>query len=284
MRMRTIPLMFAAAFAAGCTAKQQAASTPPAAVEQAGSATPAVVTIHAHDFAFDAPNAIRAGVTTFHLINDGPGLHHVQLVRLDSGRTFADLQQALKNPGPPPRWVSFVGGANAPDPHGESNATLDLQPGSYALLCLVDMPGGIPHFAKGMVHPLTVTADSSAGVAPTADVDIALNDYGFALSKPLTAGAHVIAVTNPSSQLHEVEIVRLAPGRTVQDMLAWISKMQGPPPGSAIGGGTAISPGAREEFKAKLTPGNYALICFIPDAKDGKPHFLHGMVHELTVS
>lgn len=33
------------------------------------------------------------------------------------------------------------------------------------------------------------------------------------------------------------------------------------------------------EFKA----GHYALICFVPDAKDGQPHAMHGMVKEFTI-
>jgi hypothetical protein len=32
-----------------------------------------------------------------------------------------------------------------------------------------------------------------------------------------------------------------------------------------------------------LTPGEYGLICFAPDAKDGKPHFTHGMMTQFTV-
>jgi hypothetical protein len=32
-----------------------------------------------------------------------------------------------------------------------------------------------------------------------------------------------------------------------------------------------------------LEPGQYGLICFIPDAKDGKPHSAHGMTETLTV-
>jgi len=32
-----------------------------------------------------------------------------------------------------------------------------------------------------------------------------------------------------------------------------------------------------------LKPGRYALICFLPDASDGKPHFEHGMVREIEL-
>src|ERR1700743_238478 len=53
-----------------------------------GSFDPATrkVVVHAKDFAFDAPDSISAGWTSFHVVNDGPMLHHVQIVRLDSGK------------------------------------------------------------------------------------------------------------------------------------------------------------------------------------------------------
>ena len=34
---------------------------------------------------------------------------------------------------------------------------------------------------------------------------------------------------------------------------------------------------------ADFPPGEYALICLLPDAKDGRPHFMHGMMQHLTV-
>jgi uncharacterized cupredoxin-like copper-binding protein len=45
-----------------------------------------------------------------------------------------------------------------------------------------------------------------------------------------------------------------------------------------------MAPGEQEFFSADFTPGRYVLICFVPDARDGKPHFVHGMAQELTVS
>jgi hypothetical protein len=32
-----------------------------------------------------------------------------------------------------------------------------------------------------------------------------------------------------------------------------------------------------------LVPGTYVLVCFVPDAHDGKPHSQHGMIRQLTV-
>ncbi len=286
MRMRSIPVFLAlAAAVAACTAKEESATKTPA-VAQAGApaASPNVVKIEARDFAFVAPDSIPAGVTTFQLTNDGPSFHHMQLVRLDSDKTAADLMKAMKNPGPPPRWAVFVGGPNAPNPKAVSNATLDMTAGNYAVLCLVDVPDGVPHFAKGMVHPLTVVASSANAAAPKPDVTVSLADYSFAVSTALAAGKHVVDVENTGPQPHEVEVVKLAPGATPDKMIAWIMKPNGPPPGSAIGGVAALVPGAHAQFAADFTPGNYALICFIPDGKDGKPHFMHGMVKTITVS
>lgn len=284
MHMRYAALIAAMSLAAACSHKKTVASGEASQVEQAGAAAPAVVTIHARDYAFDAPDTIAAGVTTFHLVNDGPGLHHVQLARLDSGKTMADVVASFKHPGRLPRWLVVVGGPNAPAPHASSDATIDLPPGNYALLCMVDVPGGMPHVTQGMLHSLTVRPSASAAAAPPADVAITLQDYGFATSRPLSAGAHVVDVSNSATQAHEVEFVRLDPGKSVSDMLAWLQKMQGPPPGTAIGGGAAIAPGEHEQVRIDLTPGHYAMICFVHDAKDGQPHFVHGMVHDFTIS
>ena len=103
--------IFAAALlAAACESKQKPATPPPA---------PAVVTIHASDFSFDAPAAIPAGVTTFHLVNDGPGLHHALFVRLDNGKTVADLLTSMKTLRALPAWVTYVGGPTVPEPGKE---------------------------------------------------------------------------------------------------------------------------------------------------------------------
>jgi hypothetical protein len=62
-----------------------------------------------------------------------------------------------------------------------------------------------------------------------------------------------------------------------------MEKMDGPPPGKALGGVAGIAPGMSQSFTADFTPGNYALICFLPDATDGKPHFVHGMIQQIAV-
>jgi hypothetical protein len=242
-----------------------------------------VVRVTGEDFKFDAPDEIPAGLTEFRFLNKGPALHHMAVLKLADGKTIDDLHAALANPGPPPKWVKEYGGPNAPAPGVEGNATLMLEPGNYVLICFVDI-GGPPHFTKGMVRALRVVP----AAAPTpssleADATLELFDYNFKLSSPIRAGTRIIKVHNVGQQHHEIELVQLAPGATVSQMMTWIAKMEGPPPGKALGGVAGMDTGMSQYFTADFQPGNYALICFLPDAKDGKPHFAHGMVQQITV-
>src|SRR6478736_314045 len=117
-------LVIAAATTLCACSEKEAAKPDTTKVAQAGAAGAAaslgsfdpathIAVVHGKDFSFDAPDSVTAGWTTFHFVNDGPGLHHAQLVRLDSGKTVADLEAALKTPGQPPRWIVEVGGPNA---------------------------------------------------------------------------------------------------------------------------------------------------------------------------
>jgi hypothetical protein len=243
-----------------------------------------VVKVVGEDFRFDAPDEIPAGLTEFRFLNKGPSLHHMAVLRLTEGKTIEDLRKLLASPpGPPPSWVKEMGGPNAPDAGLEANATMRLEPGNYALICFVDI-GGPPHFTKGMVRPLRVVPVRGAAAANArADATIDLFDYSFKLSSPIRAGTRTIRVHNIGQQHHEVELVQLAPGATVPDFMKWMQKMDGPPPGKALGGVAGMETGMTQYFSADFTPGNYALICFLPDAKDGKPHFVHGMVQQITV-
>ena len=277
---RTSTVWLAAALVACATKDASVDSTKGG--QTSGPNAPHVVTVNAKDFAFTTGDTIQSGMTTFRLINGGRTLHHIVLARLDSGKTITDLGAALKA-GQPPGWAVMIGGPNAPDPRGESNATLDVAPGSYALLCLIDI-GGVQHFARGMIKALTVIpATGPAVAAPIADDSVTLTDYAFTLSRPLSSGHHTFRVVNTAGQRHELQLIKLAPGKTAKDLLDWIKSPKGRPPASAIGGISPGLPGGPLYFSADITPGNYFLVCFVRDEKDGKAHIDHGMSLTQTV-
>ena len=242
-----------------------------------------VVQVVGEDFKFDAPDVIPAGLTEFRFLNKGPAIHHMALLKLTGGKTVDDLVNALGQPGPLPSWAKELGGPNASAPGEEANAILTLEPGNYAFICFVDI-GGPPHFAKGMVKPLRVVPSTNpSGPKPKADVTATLFDYSFKLSSPIRAGKRTIRVHNAGPQVHEVQLVQLAPGVSLGEFMKWMEKMEGPPPGKPLGGIAGIESGMSQYFSADFVPGSYALLCFVPDSKDRKPHFAHGMVQQIEV-
>lgn len=246
-----------------------------------------VVTVHAKDFSFSGPKTVKSGISTFRLVNDGKEMHHLQLIKLDKGKTMADLAAELKKPGPPPTWMHEVGGPNPAIPGATVEATLALEPGSYVMVCFVPSPGSTaPHVMKGMMADFTVTPAATGASEAVADATVHLSDYAFTIDKPLTAGHRVLKVVNDAKQDHEAILVELAPGKTAADVGTWVEKemMKGPPPGKPIGGMAAIANGRTGTFPVDLKPGKYGLICFVPDAKDGKSHFMHGMTKTITVA
>jgi uncharacterized cupredoxin-like copper-binding protein len=293
----------AAALVVSAVVGPHAALVPPPAADAAPAPPPAapparVVTVTARDFAFEMPDTLVAGRTELQLVNRGAELHHASLVRLDAGKTAADFFAALKAGGPPPAWAHDAGGPNAPAPGATSAAVVDLTPGAYVFVCFIPSPDGTPHVMKGMTRAFTVVAEPRARLAaagrgaarPPApmvtrapDVVMTLNDYDFALSAPLTRGRHVVRVRNVAAQPHEVFVARLAPGTSASQALAWLEKMQGPPPLQPLGGVVGLAKGAENDIPLDLAPGEYAFFCFLPDAKDGKPHVAHGMVKQFTV-
>ena len=256
-------------------------------IASVASAQARTVTITASDFKFDAPDSIAAGLTTFELINKGTEMHHMQIIRLEQGKTMADVNAALQNPAaPPPAWVTLVGGPNGAVPHGPAvSVAVSLTPGQYVLLCFIPSPDGKPHVAKGMVRPLTVVGGASVAQAglPKADNVMTLYDYNFDLDKPLTAGRRTIQIRNTGKQFHEVFIAKLPTGTPVTAMMEWLSGgMKGPPPVLPVGGIVGITAGEVNFATVDLEPGEYGLYCFLV-GPDGKEHVQHGMFKKITV-
>jgi uncharacterized cupredoxin-like copper-binding protein len=247
---------------------------------------PTVVTVRANDFAFIPPQTVKSGTVTFRLVNEGKELHHLTIIQLPKGKTVKDYMAAVQADHRPPAWATDVGGPNFAGPGMTVSSTLTLAPGEYGLICWIPSPGDkTPHAMKGMVSSLTVTNQKSTDKEPVADIDLHLKDYAFELSKPLTVGRRTFRVVNDAEQPHEVVFMQMAPGKTMRDFGAWeAGGMKGPPPAKPLDGIANLAKGRTGYFTVDIEPGTYGMICFVPDAKDGKPHVEHGMAKEFVVA
>jgi hypothetical protein len=115
--------------------------------------------------------------------------------------------------------------------------TIDLRPGAYVLACFVQSPDGVPHLAKGMLRPFQVTAAKVTAAAPETYGAVSMVDFGYTMPKTLPAGHSTLKVVNDGKQHHEVSVLRLAPGKTIEDVKRYLGgKPEGPPPAEPVGG------------------------------------------------
>ena len=239
----------------------------------------------ARDYGFSGPDRLPAGRTTVRIVNEGQDLHHIQFLKLLRGKSASDFRAAIAaDAGRLPSWVEHAGGPNAHLPGSEAAATVNLTEGDYVLICWIPDKNGVPHVVLGMQKALSVRGGKPTKVStPQPAVSVKQVDYQFILSKPIRAGLQTIEVRNHGTQPHELVVVRLSPGASVQDVVASFEPgASGPPKGVLVSGITGIEKGERVTFTGEFEPGQYGLICFIPDAT-GRPHFLRGMTTELTV-
>lgn len=279
--VRSIPLLASLLLASALT--WVGGSQVAAAGASRGAST---VVFVANDYGFTGPDRIPAGVTTMQVVNKGQDLHHIQLLKLQQGKTAEDFHAAMAaDPSRTPAWVKFVGGPNAVIPGRDSAATMNLTEGDYLLICLIPDKQGVPHVALGMHKPLSVRGAKATVVSePKAGLAITTADFRFAPSEPITAGLHTIQVTNRGSMAHEVVVVKLNPGVSAKEFgVAAESGASGPPPGMPIGGIVGLDSGEHGFFTARFEPGSYGLICFFPDPVTGKPHYMHGMTADFIV-
>ncbi|HET9293176.1 MAG TPA: hypothetical protein VFO06_02715 [Gemmatimonadales bacterium] len=299
MKHRTLGSLWMALVAAlpACTARDEAPRRDPA------TPAPNLVRLTATEYAFQAPDTIPAGWTTFRLANHGEEVHYGHIVQLEPGRTVPELvdayAEAIRTSGPRPKWVTRFGGPGGTAPGDSSRVTQYLEPGSYVWICPIEDDEGAPHFAKGEVRPFVVHAAgpivANRAAAPEADMVVRLMDYSFALDTPLRAGRHTIRVENAGVEPHDLVLMKLAPGKTADDVETWLNPERArradqagePAPsleslGTGAGGIAAIAPGMESFFEADLSPGEYVLVC-MTTAPDGRSHIEHGMIRQVNV-
>ena len=113
---------------------------------------------------------------------------------------------------------------------------------------------------------------------------ISLSEFTFLPDASFT-GIGTVAIKNVGTQVHELIIVKEAPGATVDKVKNFFVKPTGAPPFTSAGGVVGLGPGQTMYQAMALTPGKYVLLCSFPDPTKGNvPHALEGMVKEITVS
>lgn len=281
-----IAVLLAAVVLGACGDDEEGADDDDGAGEQAAASE---INVKTSEYAYSIPSPIvRGGLVELTLDNTGgKEPHEAELVRLDPGKTMADLKAAAGQQGPPPAWAHPEGGPGPIDPGTTAVYTGNLEAGTYVLQCHVPAPDGKDHLAHGMITEIKVEAGEE-GEIPEGDVTVGANEYDFTNTDKLKAGEQTVRVENQGKEAHHWAMAALAPGKTAQDAIAFFSAQTppaGPPPTTGFPGLVAtLAPGDEAARTLELKSGTtYLMICFIP-APDGQPHAAKGMLKEIKIA
>ncbi len=87
--------------------------------------------------------------------NDGNEAHEMLVLKLESGAQVSDLLRSVD--GTIPGGISVIGQLTLLPGETGSIALVDLNPGSYAIVCLLPDSAGVPHLSYGQQTTFTVT-------------------------------------------------------------------------------------------------------------------------------
>lgn len=267
----------------------------------AASAYPELVIVST-EYTFEMPATAESGYTRITLDNQGAADHHAMFFRFNDGVTQDQFMQVLMS-GDLLALADIGGSYGGPltNPGGQASVIMFLDPGTYAVICLIPDEQGVPHVAHGMLAMLEVTEGAGAAADPAADGTITLVEMAFeGLPAEVPAGTYLWEVVNGGTQFHEMAIYQLAPGVPAQAIIASITapppaspeavgpaatpEESGPPPFVAGTGAAPMSPGATNYVELNAQPGEYLVVCFVPDAETGMPHAVMGMIGSFTVA
>ena len=174
-------------------------------------------------------------------------------------------------------------------PGQETGTWTELKAGHYGVMCFVPAPDGSPHFAHGMVKTFDVTGSKSSAKPPQDGVvDVTLTDTSIKVPAGDAPQHATIKVTNSGTAPHNFSIVKLEPGKTLDDAKAYFDTLfntgtapAGTPPATLVGGVGDILPGGIAYLDWNLKPGHYGYVSTDGDAPNDD--YTKGMKGEFDV-
>lgn len=263
----------------------QAAQRRPAA-PRAGGIQGSELVIVINDKGFDAPSQVEAGLVNVRLFNRSTATQHIAILKVDRLDRVASIAEYLRSGDWNVPWISRMGGPESSAPGAVSSVSMMLVPGRYVVAQLPVAPTREGPLVLAEVQELAVIrpADGTApATLPATEVSLVMNEWGFTIEGPLNAGRRTLRVENKGQFEHHVSIVRLLPGRTLEQAVRWAERPVGPAPFEAVGGTTNVERGRAVNVTVDLMPGDYALLCTTYNPLSKQLHSQHGMVKQIRV-
>lgn len=300
MRRHLLAVLLVSPLALLPTARLQGQVPPPTkgatkAPPQARPATPrpaglqgAELVIVVTDKQFEAPSEVDAGLVNVRLFNRSSGPQHFTILKVDRLDRVSSISDYLRSGDWNVPWINRMGGPESTPPGGVSSVSMVLDPGRYVIAQLPVNPSPGGALILGEVEELAVSrrpgAPAPVMALPATDIVLTLYEWNFTMEGPLTAGRRTMRVVNNGQFEHQVSIVRLLPGRGIDQAVKWSENPAGPPPFEGVGGTTNLARRRSVNVTVDLQPGDYALLCTTWNPLSKRLHSQHGMVKQFRVT
>ncbi len=274
----TTALLLAASLTLALAACGQSPAPAPAALPE--------VTVTASATGDTLPGALTSGLVAVTLQNTDQRPHSAEFVRLRPDVTQDAVQSALAAGDFETLGTLVVESGSTPEVQagGSGRVILDLLAGDYLVVDESANPDDPPVIAAHV----SVTPRSGPAVAePQADLTVNASDFAFDLPGNLHAGPQLWQFVNVGAQPHEVFVVKLHDGKTVDDVKAFLDEPQpdfSQAPADYVTGIPPIGAGLREFYPITLDAGRYVAVCGVMDPATGEPHDDLGMIMAFTVT
>ena len=109
-------------------------------------------------------------------------------------------------------------------------------------------------------------------------------DYAFTGPEQIESGWQTVRLINSGHEVHQIQFLGLPQGKTVKDVEQALAGRSPSLPNwvRRHGGVNSVTPDNEASVVINLDPGDYVLLCGIPDAT-GRPHVMRGMVRSFRV-
>ncbi|MFN2137567.1 MAG: hypothetical protein ACK2UK_16520 [Candidatus Promineifilaceae bacterium] len=137
--------------------------------------------------------------------------------------------------------------------------------------------------ATAVVEQVADAADTAADAAMLPEVTFAAKDNAYQGPESISGGWTKVIFDNQDAAPHELVLVQLLEGKTMDDVLPILDSEDGPPSWAAIRGSLSAAGGESTSFIGDLEPGSYVMLS-TAGGEEGPPDFAQGLLRELTVT
>ncbi|AVR44406.1 hypothetical protein C7S20_03555 [Christiangramia fulva] len=227
---------------------------------------PYIVNIKAIDYAFQMPKEIKSGWVTFKFENMGHEMHFAQMYKFPDNVTEEGVLKFMANPSNEifekyiKGDITLIGGPGFHAPGQQSQYTIQIEPGTYGIVCNTRTKEGVPHADLGMYKYFKVTNEDSGAERPVADLKLSLEKYVIKADGQLQKGRQTVEVTHMGGDRFDMHLAKLNDTSTIAATLKFFDHLMEPSQTLFEGGAEQKKVDKKSYVTVDFEPGDHAFL------------------------